>query len=83
MTAVAKRIGQHPNGAVLIAEVFAIHRHGCPATRLGRTVHGPCDCGGDEMEAGFTANADQFTDGDPWRLVAESDDKWLTAWEER
>ena len=34
---------------------FAVHRCGCPATKLGKTC-GPCDCGGDALQARIRAS---------------------------
>jgi hypothetical protein len=39
-----------PGFNIGISEPMAVHRYQCPATRHGRTVHGPCDCGGDEHQ---------------------------------
>lgn len=54
-------------GPYLMAEIEAVHSHGCAATVWGKK-HGPCNCGGDGLIERFIAeHAD-----DPWRGVADS-----------
>jgi hypothetical protein len=44
-------LSRNESGVPYVSPPEAVHRYQCPATRIGRTVHGPCDCGGDALQA--------------------------------